>query len=217
MDNNPHSSPTPNSPPPATSQNTPQANPPASPVPPASSKHSPPSPRQLHHQTTRLFQAGIILIVLLVTANFLILFIANTKLKQLTSTREQILITKANNVSLEETYQFLQTGQVQMEVVIDALPNEITIIDFIKTLESLADENSLVSSMEIRDLSGSTERYVPLKINLSTDLPNFNQYLTRIEKLPYLLHVNAFTANFQDGLWNISLDARVFVADPFSI
>lgn len=170
---------------------------------------------------SRYLTIYFLIILAMLSLNSIAVYLTGVRIDQLNLTREQIVTAQVNNSNISSTSQFLESGQVQIEIINNALPNESTLINFVTTIENLANQWSSTSSLKFNaknPTGDSNAKFIPFELNISTDMKNFQQFLTQLEKLPYLVEVDSIASthtNLDQNLWDIEIIAKVYVQDPF--
>jgi len=176
---------------------------------------------QIRHNTQTLIYITAVIAIILVLTNVVLMVLVGSKTKQLAQIKQQIAVKTSDDKNLQSSVDYLAQNQKQLDDIINALPNESRLVEFIDTIESVSSENSNNSTLEfsaIAPASLAQDKYLPFVINLVTDMPNFQQYLTKLEKLPYVIEITSIQAKATDDsskLWEFTIAARVFVQDPF--
>lgn len=180
-----------------------------------------PTATQIRHDTQKLIYITIVIAVILIITNMILMVLIGSKTKQLAQIKQQIAVKTSDDQNLQSSIDYLNQNQKQLEDIVNTLPNESRLVEFIDTIESVSGENASNSSLEfsaIAPTSLAQDKYLPFVINLVTDLPNFQEYLKKIEKLPYVIEITSIQAKTTDSsgkLWEFTIAARVFVQDPF--
>ena len=190
-----------------------------------SSKKEPSTPvtsKQIHAGTNSRIQLFSIGLTIAIGINFGLYYLNRGKIKQLSAIRQQLAVVEQNTKNVQNTESFLTNQVEQIQLVLDALPNEDTLIDFVQTLETVASQSSRNSSLEFNALApkGKDSKYIPFVIKMSTDSPNFIDFLSKLEKLPYLVQVTDIKStkiNQDSDVWDFNISARVYVQDPFQV
>jgi Tfp pilus assembly protein PilO len=180
-----------------------------------------PTAESIEKQTSNIIKIGLISSTLIILTSGVLSFLANSKTKQLTQIKQQIATKQQDDVNLQKTVEFIETNEAVIEPIIEALPDENSLVDFISVIEAIADSSSSNSSLEFSALAPATsgqDKYLPFVIELETDTVNFEEFLKKVEKLAYVVEVYSIEASLKDkqsDLWNFSVSARIFVRDPF--
>ncbi len=181
-----------------------------------------PTPEAIRKKINRFVLITGIVSFLIVIATTLLFFVTNARLNSLEINRQQIGSVRASNTDLQETHQFFQTDQGQIDAIINALPNDPRMVDFVKAIETITSENSSSKSIEfsVDNPVGQTgEKYIPFLIKIATNTPNFSELLKKIEKLPYIVEIVNIEATLVDestNLWDYRLSAKVYIQEPFN-
>lgn len=177
---------------------------------------------QVRGRSTTILKITSGLAVLLLLTNFFLLFLSSTEAKQLAVTKEQIITTQTQSSDLEAAIEYLNSESTSTEMIKKALPDEEELqTEFIQTMEFVAQRNASTSSIRFSALAptgSGPSKYLPFTINLTTDTPNFHEFLKRLEKLPYIIEITSIdqaTQTAGSNVWSITLSARVYVRDPF--
>jgi len=187
----------------------------------SSSQSMPKTPSVPIPNTKRMVALSTILFLFFLVCNAILIFLTNQKNLQINNLKQQIETTRLNNLSLGETLDYFNASQDEIDLITAALPSNETLVEFINQLETIAQESSGNSILEFSALAPSGpqgQKYLPLVIKFDTNLENFENFLNRAEKLPYLFEVTSIQAtktSQQSQSWQFIIAGRVYTREPF--
>lgn len=137
-------------------------------------------------------------------------------------TMSQINSTRQGNINLQSAMQFINTGDVQIDLILNALPGDETqLVEFVRTVETIGKDSTINLNLSFNAQSPSgteTEKLIPFKISLASDPQNFVEFLTKFEKLPYIIEIITIESERvfdSQSLWNYDILANIYVKDTF--
>ncbi|MFC1751369.1 type 4a pilus biogenesis protein PilO [Pseudomonadota bacterium] len=182
------------------------------------------SAEQVTTHTSNYLKITGVIIVILIVATYILSIVVAKQNQLLKETSTQILATRQGNDNLQIAMQFIQTGDVQIDLLLNALPgNETQLVDFVRTVEAIGFNQTTNLNLKF-NASGPTgtdaEKYIPFKITLNSDIPNFVEFLKKFEKLPYIIEIISIESeksyDSQD-IWTFDILANIYVQDPFKL
>lgn len=178
---------------------------------------------EIKAQTINSLKISYLVLLILVVIFLILGFFINSRVKQLHQTQEQIYLSRIDSQNVDNTIDYYQTRQKQIESIINTLPTEETFIDFINTLEVIVGQHANQKSIDFNTdfPTGTTnEKYIPLSINLTTDSQNFFDLIKKLEKLPFILEITKIDSQLKDqniDVWEYQLSGKIYVNNPFTL
>ena len=168
---------------------------------------------EIAKQTKRFAVLAVATSLLFIALSFVLVLLINNQQKQLQSIRKQISTKTTDIQSQDQTAEFIETNTQTINSFLKVLPNENSLVDFVDAVESLSNSTTSSSSLEFSALAptgSDIAKYIPFVITLSTNMPNFYQYLNQLERLPYIIEISSIESqliNSQTDSWNFTIVA----------
>ena len=177
--------------------------------------------QQLRGQARKfqLMTSGLLVFVVLTTFYFWIF--TKQRLNNFQLVRQQVEDLKVSFQSRDSLNQFLSQNQDGIKLVSLALPNEDNVVEFVSQVENLLAVTGLTGSLKFSSIvpaKANDQLYIPFILKLQTGVPQFLDFLARLEKLPFLVQLTGVTITSPNGIadiTDITIGARLYVQDPF--
>jgi len=184
-------------------------------------KNDPNPLKILLKRLTFLTEIGSLVAVGTLVICLVFIYLADKQVKLYLTNRQQISAALYNSSDLQNTVSFLEAQKQQTDVITQALPNEVGFIEFVKSLELIASQHSRDSRFQFSNsVTDQNSTFVPIKITMTTDSSNLNEFLKKTEKLAYLFHIlkiETSSLSAGDDLWSIKIEARLYVNSKFRL
>lgn len=160
--------------------------------------------------------AGIML-----TITCLLFWLSRVNAKQIIQTKQQIENTKQQSLQLTQASDFLDKNQ-DVSIIKQVLPqNRQELVDFVSDVEIVGRSkatNFAFKFSALKPTNTNGQVWVPFVINFVTTTPKLIEFLTLLEKMPYLIEVTSVetnTINNSQGVWGVGINAKIYVLDTF--
>lgn len=176
---------------------------------------------QIKSKTSSLIKISLVVTVIFSLTTFVLLILIVNKSKQLTLIQTQISAKSSDLVAIADAVDYLNNFKKEQDIVLEALPDEINLINFVNTIELLSSTYSTKHSLEFSALAptkAGNNQYIPLTIEISTNPSNFTLFLAGMEKLPYIIEITGIQSteiSVVDKVWEYKISSRVYVQNPF--
>lgn len=176
---------------------------------------------QIKSKTSSLVKIGMVLVAILSLTTFVLLILIVNKTKQLTLIQTQLSAKTQDYVAISNASEYLNSNLSEQEIILNALPDESKLIDFVNTIELLSSNYSTKHTLEFSALAPTkigNNQYIPTMIVISTDPNNFQLFLAGLEKLPYIIEVTSIQSSVisaDENIWEYKIASRVYVQNPF--
>ncbi len=116
---------------------------------------------------------------------------------------------------------FIDNSDLEIDTILNTLPsNETQLVEFVRTVEAIGQAHTTSVSLKFNASGprGTQEKYLPVKISLSTDIPNFLEFLKKFEKIPYIVEIisiNSEKAFESDTIWNLEINCNIYIRESF--
>lgn len=176
---------------------------------------------QIKSKTSSLVKIGMVLVAILSLTTFVLLILIVNKTKQLTLIQTQLSAKTQDYVAISNASEYLNSNLGEQEIILNALPDESKLIDFVNTIELLSSNYSTKHTLEFSALAPTkigNNQYIPTMIVISTDPNNFQLFLAGLEKLPYIIEVTSIQSSVisaDENIWEYKIASRVYVQNPF--
>lgn len=177
---------------------------------------------QVQQRTKRsLIISGVIVCVMSVV-NIGLVIMSSSKTKALAQTRQQIETTKAINQDLDDTTLYLTNNESRLRDLIQVVPKEPQLVQVLQTLENVSSLHGTSRSIVFTANAPAgmpNQKYLPFEMEFTTDITNLTQFLSRLEKLPYLIEISTIDIQtpYEDKtILVVEIQAKLYVQDPFN-
>lgn len=174
-------------------------------------------------QKTSPLTIGVALSIGLVLLNVLFLMLARNAADTVSLLNLEFAGLEQNEKILTSSQEIYETYQDEIEVISSVFPNENTIPIFVQSIEeklrAQTDEYSFKFN-SVTPVSEQTRLYLPISIVMRTNLDRLQAFLSELEALPYLTHINTVSTKTPEGFTassEITITMKVYVQNPFTI
>ena len=160
--------------------------------------------------------------IVCVVLNVLFLLFIDNLTKTIALLKKEAVQLKQQEKLISSAKDLTTTYKTEIELVSSVFPEENTIPLFIKVLENEVASYSAEYSVKfdaVTPLQEQDRLLLPLTITFRADLTGLMDFLSHLEKLPYMTHVIGLSAKSPDGITNTSevvVNLKVYVKDPFT-
>jgi Tfp pilus assembly protein PilO len=160
--------------------------------------------------------------VCLVVVNVLFLVFVQSEGKTVKLLKNQLVSLRQQQTIIASSKDIYAQYQSEVDTISAVFPNEDTIPQFIQTIEDAIRSNSDEYALRftaVTPLKEDDKLYLPVAISAKTDVARLIQFLTKLEKLPYMTHVTSLggiTTDTFNSPSEIQIVFKVYVQNPFT-
>ena len=162
------------------------------------------------------------ILVFLFLIDCLFIYLAKNKLKTIDSIRTEKNILEKDRQIISTASELTEKYQNEIEIFSKVFPNEETIALFLNDLENVIKKSTNDYKFQFSSFNPLPEQdklYLLLTVSMKVDMENLIEFMTDIENLPYMMHINSISINSPLGI-NEATDTRVnlklYVQQPFT-
>ncbi len=169
-------------------------------------------------QPTLLLIVSLILVVL----NIAFLIFSANESRTITLLSNELISLEQDKRIITSAAEISSTYNKEIAVISNVFPNEETMPIFIQRLETLLKNYTDSYSFKFSSITPIKEQdrlYLPLALVLRIDLDRLVKLMTRIEKLPFMMHINSINTKTPDGfikLGESTIIIKLYVQNPFT-
>lgn len=159
----------------------------------------------------------------LVLLNILFLLLSQSGAKTVLLLKNEFADLEENEKFFASSNQIYSKYKNEISVISSVFPNERTIPVFVQDIEEKLRATSEEYSFKFNAITPITEQtrfYLPITVVMRSNLEMLTKFLTDIERLPYMTHINSILTKTPDGFLNtseVTISMKVYVQNPFSI
>jgi predicted PurR-regulated permease PerM len=160
--------------------------------------------------------------ILVVFVNSLFLLLSTSTSKAIRLLEGQVTQLKQEERIVKASEQLYEDYQDEIQIVSSVFPNEVTIPQFIQSLEGLIRPYSDSYAVRFNSLTPLAEQerlFLILTITMHTDLARLYDLLEQLETLPYMTHITSMNVKTPDGfsgIAEVNVTLKVYVQNPFT-
>lgn len=161
-------------------------------------------------------------IVGLVAVNLLFISLTGSEARSINLLKKEVVSLRQQEKIVAQAQTISDQYASEIEQISSVFPNEENIPLFIQQLEEqlrgLTDEYSFKFN-SVTPVPEGQRLYIPLTINMKTDLARFGSFLDYLEKTKFMTHVTLIQSRVADGFsatGTVSISLKVYVQNPFT-